>query len=137
MQKLAVYRQASELNLGAAGCHRLAGWQGCLHVFAVEQGGLPLALLNRVVVRARRGSERFVMAPGSTARSLKKQFQSAAVPAWVRDGPLLFADDRLIWVAGLGADGRCLAEPGQAQCRIEWHRDGSTQGVSDCCNATR
>ena len=55
------------------------------------------------------------------ARSLKKQFQARSVPAWEREGPLLFmADGRLLFVPGLGIDAALQAAPGEPQLAIRW-----------------
>jgi tRNA(Ile)-lysidine synthase len=83
--------------------------------------GLPLALLRDARWQARQGGERFQRASGTPPRSLKKQFQAAAVPAWSRDAPLLFsADGQLLFVPGLGIDARALAQPGQPRVSLAW-----------------
>jgi tRNA(Ile)-lysidine synthase len=83
--------------------------------------GLPLALLTDARWQARQGGERFQRASGTPPRSLKKQFQAAAVPAWSRDAPLLFsADGQLLFVPGLGIDARALAQPGQPRVSLAW-----------------
>jgi tRNA(Ile)-lysidine synthase len=78
----------------------------------------------------RRGGEQFQSQPNSTPRSLKKQFQSAAVPAWARSGPLLLAapelGGQLIFVPGLGLDARLWAPAGKPQFGLNWRPDGGT-----------
>ena len=65
---------------------------------------------------ARSGGEQWQAQPRSTPRSLKKQYQAAGIAAWQRDGPLVIADDRLVFVPGLGVDARgCHA--------AQWPRD--------------
>ena len=59
---------------------------------------------------------------GRPPRSLKKQFQAAAVPDWQRDGPLVYSGGQLVFVPGLGIDARVIALPGQAQVALHWHR---------------
>jgi tRNA(Ile)-lysidine synthase len=77
--------------------------------------------LRNVQACARQGGERFSLAPGATARSLKKQFQALAIPAWQRDGPLLYScEGRLIFVPGLGVEARFQAPAGQPQLRLSW-----------------
>ena len=82
------------------------------------------ALLQGVLVRARRGGERFALEPGAQARSLKQQFQARAVPAWSREGPLLMtSDERVLFVPGLGIDARLWAAPGEPQWGLRWCPD--------------
>jgi len=101
----------------------LPGWSGCLVVTACEQGGATPERLRQLSASAREGGERFRLSPSGIARSLKKQFQARAVPAWDRDGPLLFtADGRLLFVPGLGIDAALQAAPGQPQLSIRWQR---------------
>ena len=61
-------------------------------------------------------------AVGRPARSLKKQYQAADVPAWERDGPLVYSGGQLVFVPGLGIDARALALPGQPQLGLRWQR---------------
>ena len=112
------------LNLSAPGCWPLPGWGGAFEVRAVSQGGQPLQLLEAVTPRPRGGGEHFQARPDSLPRSLKKQFQAAAVPAADRAGPLLFTTDgRLLFVPGLGPDARCLAAAGEPQLGLHWRPD--------------
>jgi tRNA(Ile)-lysidine synthase len=86
-----------------------------------DEGGVPQALLADAQWRARSGAERFQRAAGTPPRSLKKQFQAAGVPAWMRESPLLFAaDGSLLFVPGLGTDARALARPGLPRVKLEW-----------------
>lgn len=99
------------------------GWDGHFISEPCEREGTAPELLRRVVIVARQGGERFRLAPQGMARSLKKQFQARAVPAWERDGPLLFTTDgRLLFVPGLGIDAALQAAPGQPQLAIRWQR---------------
>ena len=117
-------KPALTLNLSLCGCWPLPGWGGSLEVCAVSGGGLPLLLLEGVTLRPRTGGERFQARPDSLPRSLKKQFQAAAVPATDRVGPLLWAGDgRLLFVPGLGPDARSLAAAGEAQRGLLWLPD--------------
>ena len=113
-----------ELNLAHEGQHHLPEWGGHFEVQQVQQGGVAAARLVDVRARARAGAERFQHEPSSPPRSLKKQYQSAGVPAWQRQGPLLFsASGELLFVPGLGADARCLARPGEPQLQLQWWPD--------------
>jgi tRNA(Ile)-lysidine synthase len=93
---------------------------GTLRVSPTEQGGVAPAVLAQVTLRQRQGGELFQVGPARPARSLRKQFQSAGVPAWCRDGPLIFSGEKLVFVPGLGVDARCWAPPGEPQWALEW-----------------
>jgi tRNA(Ile)-lysidine synthase len=105
------------------------GWAGELILVAVTEGGAAPALLQHAVARPRQGGEQFQQGPAGQPRSLKKQYQAAAVPAWQREGPLLYTrDGRLLFVPGLGLDGRCLAPPGGEQLGLHWRPDAPVPG---------
>jgi tRNA(Ile)-lysidine synthase len=108
------------LSIRRAGNYKLPGWGGHLSAMRVKENGVPLAWLAHLELRARVGGEQFQMAIGRPPRSLKKQYQAANVPAWNRDGPLVYSGDQLIFVPGLGLDARVLALPGQAQMSLQW-----------------
>ncbi len=117
------------VDLRRPGLHRIPGWPGRLRVERVTTGGIETARLREAQIRPRTGGEQFQRGVGSPPRSLKKQFQSLAVPAWSRDGPLLWAGDQLLFVAGLGLDARGLAAPGTSQRRLSWLPDaGRVEG---------
>jgi len=94
------------LDLSCPGRWPVAGWAGAIEVAEGAQGASP-ALLQRLQARQRTGGERFQRAPRGLPRSLKKQFQAAAVPECNRAGPLLWSDGQLLFVPGLGVDARC------------------------------
>lgn len=96
-----------------------AGW-GELMVQTAACEGVPLAWLADCELALRQGGERFQLAPGRPARSLKKQYQMLGVPAWAREGPLVWVRGQLVFVPGLGVDARAWAEPGQAQVQLSW-----------------
>ena len=101
--------------------HRAEAPTASLRLRETEQGGVPQALMADAQWRPRSGAERFQRAAGTPPRSLKKEFQAAGVPAWMRDSPLLFAaDGSLVFVPGLGTDARALARPGRPRVRLEW-----------------
>ena len=111
------------LRIERAGRHALPGWGGVLEVRRVRSGGVPFAWLAQTELRLREGAERFQAGMGRPPRSLKKQYQAANVPAWQRDGPLLYSGGQLVFVPGLGLDARVIGLPGQAQAQLEWHAD--------------
>lgn len=108
------------LDLSAPGRYSLPAWCGALEVTAVAQGGIAADGLRQVRLRARRGGEQFQHGLHGVPRSLKKAFQSAGVAAWERGGPLLFAGEDLLFVPGLGIDGRRLARDAQPQRGLRW-----------------
>lgn len=112
-------REAS-LGLRRAGRHALPGWGGHLVVSRVGEGGVPLAWLGHVELRARSGGEQFQAGIGRPPRSLKKQYQAQGVPAWERDGPLLYSGGQLVYVPGLGLDARVIGLPGQPLVSLRW-----------------
>lgn len=108
------------LSLRRAGRHSVAGWHGTLVLEQVAEGGVAGARLLHAQARARCGGEQFQAAPGAVPRALKKQFQALGVPAWEREGPLLFDGEALLFVPGLGIDARSRAAPGEAQFSLRW-----------------
>lgn len=110
------------LCVDAPGFYPLPGWGGGLSVRPAPQGGVPLAWLGWLELRERVGAERFQAGPGRPPRSLKKQYQAAGVPAWMRVGPLLYRGSQLLFVPGLGLDGRALEAPGQPRVLLDWQR---------------
>lgn len=110
----------SALSITRAGRYRLPGWQGELIAHRVKEGGVPLAWLAHLELRAREGGEQFQAGLGRPPRSLKKQYQAAGVPAWERAGPLVYSGGQLVFVPGLGVDARVIGLPGQAQLQLRW-----------------
>lgn len=115
----------SHLSIKRAGRHALPGWAGLLQVERVREGGVALTDLSDLRLTSRDGGEQFQLAPNRPARSLKKQFQAQAVPAWERAGPLLYRGDTLVFVPGLGVDARVWAPAGVAQVKFTWWPAGS------------
>lgn len=110
----------TRLRVAGEGVYRLPGWGGELVVRATAQGGVPLAWLSELELRERAGAERFQAGPGRPARSLKKQYQAAGVPAWLRSVPLICRGGQLLFVPGLGHDARALEAPGRPRALLEW-----------------
>jgi tRNA(Ile)-lysidine synthase len=98
----------------------LPAWGGMLELAPVEHGGVSRLLLARAGLREREPGDQFQLAPRSTARSLKKQFQAVGVPAWLRGGPIVATAEQVVFVPGLGIDARALATPGEPQLAIRW-----------------
>ena len=121
-EALEAMARESTLSVLRAGRHALPGWGGELVVTRVKRDGVPLAWLGALALRAREGGEQFQAGLGRPPRSLKKQYQAAAVPAWERDGPLVYSGGQLLFVPGLGLDARVIGLPGQAQVALAWQR---------------
>jgi len=112
---------SATIQLAIPGVSPLPGWQGDLVVQPCCEGGASATTLQHLRLASRQGSEQFQRSQRSFPRSLKKQWQAAAVPAWQRDGPLLYtADGKLLFVPSLGIDARCWAAPGEPQFSLHW-----------------
>ena len=112
---------AQVLNLSHAGLYTLPDWGGSFQVQLARSGGASPAHLEALVVQARQGGESFRSRVGGPSRSLKKHFQAAQMPAWQRQGPLLFsAQGELVFVPGLGLDATFQAPTGSAQLQLTW-----------------
>lgn len=112
----------SVLGIAGAGRYPLPGWGGEIVATRVKEGGVHPAWLARLQLRGREGGEQFMAGLGRPARSLKKQYQAADVPAWEREGPLVYSGGQLVFVPGLGIDARAMALPGQPQLGLHWRR---------------
>ena len=119
--EVAQVSREQQLSVLRGGDYELPGWAGRLRVRRCQQGGVPLAWLAGMELRQRSGGEQFQSGIGRPPRSLKKQFQAAAMPSWLRAGPLFYSGGQLVFVPGLGIDARVLALPGQTQVSLEWH----------------
>ncbi len=117
--------QTTTMDLSREGLFSVPEWRGAFEVKRVDAAGLAPSRLRRCELHARSGGERFPRAPGSMPRSLKKQFQSAGLPAWRRAGPLLYAMNELLFVPGLGIDARRFAAPGSPMLGLRWLADAS------------
>jgi len=106
----------------------VAGWGGVLRFCGAGDGpGFDPAWLRErpLEVRGRTGGERLKPHALRPSRRLKHLYQEAGVPEFERGGlPLLWRDERLIFVARIGPDAR-LVEPGAGRVRIEWHGEAS------------
>ena len=110
------------LDLSCPGRWPVPGWAGAIEVAEGPQGASPTRL-QQLQVRQRAGGERFQCAPGGLPRSLKKQFQAAAVPELDRVGPLLWSAGQLLFVPGLGVDARCRAAGAATGLTLRWCPD--------------
>ena len=112
--------EAQRVDLTRPGRLVLSQWGGTLLVRPVTAGGVAPERLASARLQARAGGERFQLEAGSVPRSLKKQYQTSAVPAGQRSGPLIYDGPTLLFVPGLGLDARCLAPAGAEQLSLSW-----------------
>ncbi|WP_310737633.1 tRNA lysidine(34) synthetase TilS [Mitsuaria sp. WAJ17] len=124
------------LDLSRPGLHACPAWRGRFQVDVADEPSseaVGSSLLRNVILRPREGSEQFQRAPGTPARSLKKAWQAAGVPALGRGGPLVYADfpgetgpqARLMWVPALGLDARWRGQGEGPWLRLSWLPDAS------------
>jgi tRNA(Ile)-lysidine synthase len=74
-----------------------------------------------VTLRARAGGERLQLDARRPRRTLKNLFQEAGIPPWRRERlPLLYCDDELVWVPGLGVAAAWQAARGARGVVPEW-----------------
>lgn len=111
------------VDLSHPGVTAVSAWAGCWQVETVAQGGIAARGLAQAEMRPRDERARFQRAPGTPPRSLKKQYQLAAVAPDHRTGPTLWIGGQLAFVPGLGIDARAVAPPGEPQCRLQWCPD--------------
>ncbi|QWE11331.1 tRNA lysidine(34) synthetase TilS [Polynucleobacter sp. es-EL-1] len=57
---------------------------------------------NQLTFKVRQGSEKIQIRPNTPRKTLKNLFQEADVPPWERHAPLLYINDELVAVAGVG-----------------------------------
>ena len=97
-------------------------WRGMLQVSSADEGrwvlkslpinskrlGLPADWVkeaqenNQISLRERLGSEKIQIKPKTPRKTLKNLYQEADIPPWERLAPLLYINDELIAVAGIG-----------------------------------
>lgn len=102
-------------------------WGGVLRFEPTEGEGFDADWLRAepLHLRGRGGGERFKPHPLRPSKTLKRLFQDAGIAEFERGAlPLVWRDDRLIFVAGLGADARLL-DAGGERVRLHWQTDGA------------
>lgn len=101
-------------------------WGGVLRFVPAADGFDPDWLRRRPLeLRARAGGERFKPHPTRPSKTLKRLFQDAGIPEFERSAlPLVWRDDELIYVAGLGADARLVDDDGM-RVGLEWVPDAT------------
>ncbi len=104
----------------------LAWAGGKVHFVPVVGEGLQRSLLvdERVWLKPRQGGERLRRGARRPRRSLRNLLQEAGVPPWERARlPMLWVDDALAWVAGIGCDAAFACPPGEAGVLPVWEGD--------------
>ena len=80
--------------------------------------GLPAAWVKsaqkegRIHTKTRSGSEKLQIKPNAPRKTLKNLFQEGDIPPWQRNAPLLYIDNQLIAVAGVGLSHPHLVDSG-------------------------
>ncbi|QWD67081.1 tRNA lysidine(34) synthetase TilS [Polynucleobacter sp. MWH-Aus1W21] len=97
-------------------------WRGMLQLANSEEGhwvlkilstnskqlGLPAKWVkeaqanNQIILKERLGSEKIQIKANTPRKTLKNLYQEADIPPWERQAPLLYINDELIAVAGIG-----------------------------------
>ena len=99
-------------------------WAGSVVRFYSTTGkGVRQSLFTEGTVRLmpRQGGERLQPDAKRPRRRLRNLLQESAVPPWVRSQlPLLWVDERLAWVGGIGHDASLACPPGENGVFIEW-----------------
>lgn len=102
-------------------------WGGVLRFEPTQGEGFDAAWLRAAPLhlRGRGGGERFKPHALRPSKTLKRLFQGVGIAEFERAAlPLVWREDRLIFVAGLGADAR-LVESGDERVRIDWQADAA------------
>jgi tRNA(Ile)-lysidine synthase len=97
-------------------------WGGRLVFEKADGPGLDAETLRHGVLslRPRIGQERLKLAVNRPSKSLKHLFQESLIASWQRAWlPLLYVDDHLVFVAGLGMDIRHMTPGGSLALRWE------------------
>ena len=87
--------------------------------------GLPAAWVKsaqkegRIHTKTRSGSEKLQIKPNAPRKTLKNLFQEGDIPPWQRNAPLLYIDNQLIAVAGVGHSHPHLVDSG-SRVLPEW-----------------
>ncbi|WP_195742104.1 tRNA lysidine(34) synthetase TilS [Methylobacillus flagellatus] len=82
----------------------ISRWQGC-----------------RLDIRYRSGGERFRLDARRPSRTLKQLFQEADIAPWLRERlPLIYIEDELVLVPGVGVAAGWRAQPGEQGLMLDW-----------------
>jgi tRNA(Ile)-lysidine synthase len=108
-------------NITGAGVFDAPGGRVSVRRANRHEAGLTMDQLTNARWSVRHGGEQFQRAANTPARSLKKAYQAAAVPAWQRNTPLLVDEHgSLLFVPGLGLDARQTSADGKQRWVLAW-----------------
>ncbi len=102
-------------------------WGGVLRFETTDGEGFDAGWLRAepLQLRGRGGGERFKPHALRPSKTLKRLFQDAGIAEFERAAlPLVWRADRLIYVAGLGADARLVESDGE-RIRLDWQPDAA------------
>lgn len=120
-------------------------WNGCMPLTLPDGSRLilhatnaPEPLRGPYTVRFRRGGERFHPAGRVHGQTLKKLLQAAGIPPWWRERlPLLYRDERLIAVPGLGVAADLAGAAARVGWDLEWQNPAGSVTLSSRPDAGR
>ena len=93
-------------------------------------GGLARSFADNIEIRFRQGGENCRLV-GRPSKSLKKILQESQIEPWLRDRvPLLYRDEELICVAGIGVSEHATVKPGEAGIEVVWQRPSTARSTS-------
>jgi len=100
--------------------------RGAVHFDDAVGEGIRAALASgEWSLRPRRGGETIRLGADRPTRTLKNLLQERGVPIWQRENlPLLFHDDRLVWVPGVGIAAEYAAGEGEEGFSPSWRVAG-------------
>ena len=104
---------------------------GRVRLQAVVGAGISAARIgDEPLLRQRAGGERLRPDVDRPTRSLQELFAMAGIPPWQRTRlPLLWADERLLWVAGIGIASGVAAGPGEPGWLPIWEAAGAARSA--------
>ncbi|MBI1889028.1 MAG: tRNA lysidine(34) synthetase TilS [Burkholderiales bacterium] len=104
-----------------------AEFRGRLHFDEAMEGVSDEWLrLQSLQICYRQGGERLKPAFNRSTRSLKHHYQSLNVPPWLRDRlPLVLANDRLLYAAGIGMDCHHFSAAPGTKIALRWESFGA------------
>tara|TARA_B100001996_G_scaffold305134_1_gene246180 strand:+ start:31 stop:546 length:516 start_codon:yes stop_codon:yes gene_type:complete len=93
---------------------------GVLMANQTEGKGISGKLVDNLQVRFRQGGENFRIA-GRPLKSLKKILQESKIEPWIRPRiPLIYSQDELVCVVGIGISASALAAPEEIGFSLRW-----------------
>ena len=95
---------------------------GKLLLKELPSGGIAPTCLEKVEVRFRQGGESCHLSR-RPKKSLKKVLQESRIEPWLRDRvPLLYQDEELVCIPGVGIGEGSEVKPGEPGFEVIWHR---------------